>query len=169
MTRRSRLLLAAVVVNGTVSVIAWLMFWLAMPAFDGPVGTDRLVHAAGLAGWIGAVVLGMVFAVAAGRGRDLAFNPIDDPESRSFRVLQRALANTVEQSIAFLPLFFAFAMTLPDQRLGLTTLVVWAFVVGRALFFLGYLIHPYVRAPGMAITLNVNAGLVVYLVFQSVG
>ena len=40
--------------------------------------------------------------------------------------------------------------------LGGLGLAVMVFVAGRVLFWIGYLIHPFARAPGMAVTLTVN-------------
>lgn len=43
------------------------------------------------------------------------------------------------------------------------------FCVSRLLFWVGYLIHPYLRAPGMIMTLNVNVAIVGYALYRALG
>ena len=51
----------------------------------------------------------------------------------------------------------------------LAGVVTGLFCVSRLLFWVGYLIHPYLRAPGMIMTLNVNAAIVGYALYQVLG
>ena len=110
-----------------------------------------------LALWPALVLFLTVGGVLVARARSAALNPIDDPESRLYRVSQRVLTNTVEQTLIFLSALAALVAMMPLPDLGFARLAVALFVLGRLLFWAGYLIHPYVRAPGMAVTLTVNA------------
>lgn len=159
--------LVALAANGTAILLTVAAFVLLMPLFPPPAGVeaaaDRLAFALRLAAWPAGLVLLMVAATAGTRALNSAYNPIDDAESRLYRVSQRVLANTVEQTLIFLPSFLALATVLPAERLGLLRLAMGMFVAGRVLFWIGYLVHPYARAPGMAATLTVNAGLLIWL------
>lgn len=167
----SRRIRIAAVVNGAATVLAWVAFFFLLPVFAAPVAgvdgaAERLAFAARLSLWPALVLFGMVMGVVVARALSAALNPIDDAESRLYRVSQRVLGNTVEQTLVFLPAFLALATVVDAAALGALPLVMAFFVGGRLLFWAGYLFHPYARAPGMATTFSVNAGLLSYLVWQ---
>ncbi|MGQ9365629.1 MAPEG family protein [Azospirillum sp. ST 5-10] len=164
-----RVLPVAAAVNlGAVAVTLALLAVLA-PLFPPPAEADRLALAARLSLWPAAVLFAMAVGVMAARGRHLALNPIDDPESRSYRVAQRTLTNSVEQTSVFLPGLWALAATMPADRLGLPALFVALFVAGRLLFWAGYHVHPYARAPGMAMSFTVSAVVLGWAVALALG
>ena len=174
--RRSnaRLVLMAAVVNGVSAVVgAGLLVWLVtiMPAPDmlapdglaqaaEPSATDRLAYAGSLLIWPAALLLAMVVAVSASRAVTGAFNPLRDEELWLYRVHQRILANSVEQSAVLLPALVAVALTVPGPWLVLLPAAVTVFIIGRVLFWVGFVIHGYARAPGMTITLVAVVALV---------
>lgn len=156
----TRLVVRAAGVNVAAAALTLILFFVLMPLIPAPEGVTalqaRLALAARLALWPALVLFAMVIGVMAVRGRTKAFNPIEDGESRAYRVAQRALSNTVEQTIIFLPALLALSTLLPVMRLGALSLATALFVAGRLLFWAGYMIHPYARAPGMAMTLTTN-------------
>lgn len=163
----------ALAVNGSASLATWLLFFFLAPWFPPPMAeadaAARLAYVLPLLTWPGVLLFAMIMGTVVARVSSLAFNPIDDPESRFYRIAQRALQNTLEQTAVFVPLLLALAMRVDAASLGVVTLVVILFSVGRLLFWLGYLIHPFARAPGMAMTLNVNLGLVIWLIMDQLG
>ncbi|MBI1208560.1 MAG: MAPEG family protein [Azospirillum sp.] len=167
---RAKVAPLAVAINLASSIATWLAFWLLMPLFRGPgdpVGlAERLAGGIRLAVIPVAMVLATMIGVMAARVVSRSFNPIDDPESRLYRISQRVLANTAEQTMVFVPCLVALSTVLPAAWLGVMVLLVGLFVCGRLLFWTGYLIHPYARAPGMAMTFNVNIGVVIYLLYD---
>lgn len=162
----SRRLRLAALINSTVIALTLLIFWLLFPQVAPPLGIAdpgaRMAFWGRLVLWPALLLALMVLGVMVARGRSVALNPIDDPESRLYRISQRVLSNSVEQTLIFLPALAAFVALAPLPDLGAARLAVWLFAVGRGLFWIGYLVHPYVRAPGMAVTLTVNLTLLVW-------
>ncbi|MGY0709451.1 MAPEG family protein [Azospirillum argentinense] len=157
---KTRLLRLAATVNLAAVVAALLALWLLPPLFAPPPGIAdpgaRMAFWGRLALWPALVLFLTVGGVLVARARSVALNPIDDAESRFHRVSQRVLTNTVEQTLIFVPALAALVTQMPLPDLGFARLATALFVLGRLLFWAGYLIHPYVRAPGMAVTLTVN-------------
>lgn len=153
----------AIAANGGVAAVTVVLMVVLAPLFPPPSVADlagRLGLAARLSVWPALVLLLTVLAVVATRGMGRLFNPIDDAETRAYRVCQRALSNTVEQTLVFVPALAGLCALLPLQSLGFPALFTLLFVAGRALFWAGYLVHPFARAPGMAMTLTVNMAVV---------
>ncbi|MEQ8964723.1 MAG: MAPEG family protein [Azospirillaceae bacterium] len=157
----TRLKLAAALVNGaagiaTLLAIALLLPVVPAPAIDAGDQAARLALWARLAVFPAALILVLVVATSAARAMGEAYDPIADPEPRGYRVAQRVLTNTVEQTAAFLPALAALAVVVPEARLGAPGLLTALFVAGRLAFAAGYAIHPYARAPGMSTTATVT-------------
>lgn len=165
---RAALIINSLSVAATLAVMALLRGAFAAPA--GVSGIDgRLAYGAPLLAWPALILLLMVFAVMAARGRSVALNPIDDPESRGLRVAQRVLSNSVEQAAVFVPALLALMVTIPLPSLPMLPVLVLLFMGGRVLFWAGYLIHPFARAPGMAATLTTNIVTTVWAVTGAAG
>lgn len=147
-------------VNIGAAAVTTLAFVLLVSVVTPPVGIAdpgaRMAFWARLVLWPALLLFAMVCGVIAARGYAQAFNPIDDPESRFQRVGQRVLANSVEQTMVFVPALAALVASLPLPDLGAAVVATGLFVLGRLLFWGGYLVHPFWRAPGMAMTLAVN-------------
>ena len=169
---KTRLLRMAATVNLAAVVVALLALWLLPPLFAPPPGIAdpgaRMAFWGRLALWPALVLFLTVGGVLVARARSVALNPIDDAESRLHRISQRVLTNTVEQTLIFLPALAALVAQMPLPDLGFARLVVALFVLGRLLFWAGYLIHPYARAPGMAVTLTVNLVVLGWALFLSI-
>jgi uncharacterized membrane protein YecN with MAPEG domain len=99
----------------------------------------------------------MGFLVGRARGR----YGVPAPASTGHPVFERtfrAHQNTLEQLPIFLPALFAFAYYVSPGGAALLGLV---FVVGRAVYFRGYVADAPKRAPGTFVTLIAQAVLVV--------
>jgi hypothetical protein len=77
-----------------------------------------------------------------------AENPFLGAESQRFRVNQRVLTNTVEQTLVFVPLLLALAPRLPSGQLKLLPIAVLIWCAGRVMFWRGYHVAPHWRGPG---------------------
>ena len=128
---------------------------------------DALALAFRLIAVPGGLVLLLVILVMAVRGLTGAYNPLDDPESRLYRKSQRILANTVEQTAAFVPLFLALGASLPAAESAALPALTVVFAVSRILYAVGYLIHPMGRGFGMSATVTVSAGIAAFLIWQA--
>lgn len=170
---KNRLFRVAATVNLTSVAVTLLALWLLAPWFGPPAGAAdtgaRMAFWARLALWPALVLFGTVLGAVVARGLSAAFNPIDDPESRFYRVSQRVLANSVEQTLVFLPALAALVAQAPIHSLGVAVPATALFVLGRLLFWAGYLVHPYARAPGMAMTFTVNLVVLGWAILLSVG
>jgi len=167
-----RLRLWAMLVNGAAAVATAALFAALLPLMPVPDGAGttagRLVLAVQLAAAPAALLWLMVAAVSLSRVAGNAFNPIDDAEPRLYRINQRVLSNTVEQTIVFMPALLAVATVVPAERGGVLILAAVFFIGARLVFWAGYLIHPFARAPGMTATAVLNLGLLVYVISQCV-
>jgi uncharacterized MAPEG superfamily protein len=98
-----------------------------------------------------------VEAVAHERLQSPAFDPLAGYEPRRFRVNQRYLQNTLEQSIVLAAALFGLAAYSPDgdtMRAVLATAIVW--ILARLAFWIGYHQSAAMRglgAPGMVVSL----------------
>lgn len=128
---------------------------------------DRLALAAGLLVWPALVLLVMVFAVALARLASAAFDPLNDPESGFQRRAQRALTNSVEQTTIFVPALLAAAVLADPADVRFAGVMTALFCAGRILFWAGYVVNAYYRAPGMIMTLNINIAVVAYAVYRA--
>jgi len=147
------------------SLLAWLDGW------PGPVPDpgERIVLVLKLSVLPAGFLLVVVQAVALTRLVTGAIDPLTDVPSNWRRVDMRVLANTVEQTLIFLPLLLAFAMVIKaDESAWLTALPV-AFVLARIVFWVGYRISPMGRAPGMAAGFFINLGMLGFVVIRFFG
>lgn len=148
--------------------------WAVLVMLDGwpgpiPDPGERIALALKLAVLPAGFMAVVVLWVSAGRFLTGAFDPLTDTPGRGRAVDMRVLANTVEQTLIFLPLFLAFAMVVgPDESAWLTAAPV-VFTLARVVFWIGYRIGPVARAPGMAAGFLVNLGLLAIVVARMVG
>ncbi len=77
---------------------------------------------------------------------------------REFERVFRAHANTTEQLVVFLPALYAAGWFVGELYAVAAGVV---FMVGRALYFRGYVSDAGRRGPGMAITMAANLALVI--------
>ena len=165
---RRHLFSVAGVVVGT--ALAWGLLFVFWPAASAGVSgaADRLVLVAGLLVWPALLLLVMVFAVALTRFATSAFDPLKDPETSFQRRAQRALTNSVEQTAIFVPALLAAAVVADPADIGFAGVMMALFCAARGLFWVGYVINAFYRAPGMIMTLNINVAVVAYAVYRAI-
>jgi len=111
----------------------------------------------------------MLATVGNSRFTSEAIDPTRGAESRRMEIDGRVADNTLQQSFVFAVASLALSTLVPLDQLA----VVWAcaivFVAARALFWIGYRIHPLYRAPGMSATAYLNLGMIAYSLFRICG
>lgn len=146
-------------------LLAWLDGW------PGPIpdAGERIALVLKLSVLPAGFLLVVVQVVALTRLITGAIDPLTDAPSTWRRVDMRVLANTVEQTLIFIPLLLAFAMVIKaDESAWLTALPI-AFVLARIVFWVGYRISPMGRAPGMAAGFFINLGMLGFVVIRFFG
>lgn len=110
---------------------------------------DRLLLAVQLAAGPAAVTF-FVFGTL-GRVLDTveAENPLLGAESARFRINQRVLTNTLEQTAIFVPMLLALSVRIDPANTWILPYLVAIWCAGRVLFWLGYHSDPAHRAIGM--------------------
>jgi len=122
---------------------------VAMPADD---VASRLVFAAR---WLLLPGLALLVGVQVAARRGFIPDAIEGtrtPKSHSLEINLRYNTNTTEQLLLVVIAWPVLAVTLSVGQLVLIPAAATLFVVGRALFWIGYTIHPLARAFGMTLT-----------------
>ncbi len=146
-------------------LLAWLDGW------PGPIpdAGERIGLALKFAVLPAGFLLVVVQVVALTRLITGAIDPLTDEPTTWRRVDMRVLANTVEQTLIFLPLYLAVVMVIKaDESPWLTALPV-AFVLARIAFWVGYRVSPMGRAPGMAAGFFINLGMLGFVIARFLG
>ncbi len=91
------------------------------------------------------------------------------PQSRTLEINLRYNQNTLEQTVLAAIAWSGLALTLAHERLGLIAMLAIVFAIGRALFWVGYLIAPWARAIGFGLTFYPTAVVLVWLAFRALG
>ncbi len=129
--------------------------WLSLQApWTGPVDmANRLALAAKcLAGPAAMLLIGVVVVGLTRFGSDMQDPTRVEAATQGMRVSLRYLGNTHEQLTLYAANSLALAVMLPAAWLTCLPLYALLFCLGRALFWLGYRVHPLYRAPGFAMT-----------------
>jgi hypothetical protein len=141
--------------------IAGLPHLLPVPARETAVAAAFLAPAA--------VVFILTLVVSLSRLLGHRFDPLNDPDSRTLAVSQRALTNSVEQGLVFALAAGTLAWTAePVWRAAVPAMAI-AFVLARAAFWLGYLQSTLARAPGMGATMATNVTAMLLAAWQAFG
>lgn len=74
------------------------------------------------------------------------------PSARSLEINLRYNQNTIEQTILASIAWFGLAVVIPYDQLNLIAGMAILFAIGRATFWIGYLMHPMARTFGMTLT-----------------
>lgn len=83
-------------------------------------------------------------------------DPLAGAESRRFKINQRVLSNTIEQTLMFVPVIVAVSIRTAPEHVFLLPWLVAIWSVGRMLFWAGYQVQPHYRAIGMDWTTSAN-------------
>jgi MAPEG family len=74
------------------------------------------------------------------------------PSARTLEINLRYNQNTIEQTILAAIAWLGLAVVMPQDQLYLIAGMAILFAVGRASFWIGYLVHPMARTFGMTLT-----------------
>ena len=114
---------------------------------------ERLGYAVQLLVAVSVLVLLMVSACFRVFDTAAAEDPFANAESEGWRIHQRVLQNTVEQSLIFAPALLGLAVRVDAGHTHVLPLLTILWCAGRVLFWLGYRISPMLRGPGFEWTL----------------
>jgi hypothetical protein len=108
--------------------------------------------------------------VAASRGfHPDAIDGTPTPKSHALEIALRYNRNTVEQALLAAIAWLGLATSVPHASLAFVPAMASLFVVGRALFWIGYLVYPVARAFGMVLTALPTMAAYVWLVLHWLG
>lgn len=111
------------------------------------------------------VVVAGIMILAQIRYHTTAINPLDTSAQKITETFQRCLQNTLEQFLVHVLSLLVLSTYLPEEQMHcIPYLVVW-FVIGRAVFFVGYFIDPIKRGVGFAMNWLVNLAVVGYCLY----
>ena len=96
-----------------------------------------------------------------------AFDGTRTPESRFMEINLRVTQNTLEQVVLAAIAWIGLALALPAEQLGAIPVLAALFLVGRALFWVGYQINPLARAVGFGLTAVPTAVAILWLAWQA--
>ena len=147
------------------TVLGWLLFALIVGLFIGPRAAqtaDRLAYAATWLLPIAIVLFAMASATGFGRAVTRSGDPTVGADHRYVDISRRVLTNTVEQSLVFALAALTMAAVTPAGQLGLLGSLTILFVIARVAFWIGYLIHPFYRYAGFALTAEINVVILVW-------
>lgn len=129
-----------------------------------------------LAPWLMCLALPLVYAIArvaiyrflTGVYRESAHKIPFDHEDLRLQALKNQLQNTFEQALLALIVYLSLLSLLPSQHIGALYLSCVCFLLGRALFFLGYMHRGLARALGFALTFYPQILLLTFAVWSAV-
>ena len=108
------------------------------------------------------VVVAGIMIVAQIRFHTTAINPLDPSGQKITETFQRCLNNTLEQFLVHVLSLMVLSTYIPEGQVKcIPYLVVW-FVIGRAVFCVGYFIDPIKRGVGFAMNWFANLAVVGY-------
>ncbi len=143
-----------VLIGMTAAVAMLIAAWLHGPAFAAALpmddGASRLAFAAK---WL--IVPGLTLLAGIGftaNRRFFAADAIDGGDSPALDIALRYNRNTLEQTVLAAIAWSGLALALPQERLWIVPELAVLFAVGRAAFWIGYLMAPWARAFGLGLT-----------------
>lgn len=127
---------------------------------------NRLAYA--LAANVLAVLPFFIMMINVGNKRFLskAIDPTRHAEDSAMEIDGRVTDNTLQQNFVFFVASLAASTVLPFTHLHLIWAAAIWFVIARTAFWIGYRIHPLLRAPGMSGTAYLNLGIICYVLYM---
>jgi hypothetical protein len=154
------------------AVAVLLLAWARSSALPLPLpdGDDNAARLAFVAHWL----LLPGFSLFAGVGlianqRFFVADAIDGErksQSQLIEIAERYNRNTVEQIILAAIAWAGLALALPHEQLRLIPAMAIAFLIGRVLFFIGYMIAPVGRAFGFGLTAYPTFAALIWLAMR---
>lgn len=127
---------------------------------------NRLAYA--LAADLFAIIPFFIMMINVGNKRFLssAIDPTLHAENASMEIDGRVTDNTLQQTFVFVVASLAASTVLPFTHLHLIWAAAIWFVFARTVFWVGYRIHPLLRAPGMSATAYLNLAIICYVLYM---
>lgn len=147
---------------GGFGLVGGLVLWwwgtglVAVPGGSPSMGVRLGLVAAALLPSAGLLLL-MTAASFTARFVSATFDPLAGHDGRFLQLNQRVISNTVEQLAVFAPALLAWGAGGGAAAMPGVLAAGFAFALARAAFWLGYHLHVFGRAPGMAATIGLNA------------
>lgn len=144
-----------------------IVLWLNDPDIGvAPPADDTAARLAFAARWL--LVPGLTLLVGIGFTANRRFFTADaidgtDGSNRTLDINLRYNRNTLEQTVLAAIAWTGLALALPGERLTLIPVLAVLFAAGRVSFWLGYLMAPWARAFGFALTFYPTAAVYVWL------
>jgi len=166
---------AFVAIGMAAAVLVLLIFWQQLPNLNLPLpdGDDRAARLAFAAQWLLLPALALFAGIAViANQRFFVADAIDgarSSESRLIEITLRYNQNTLEQTVLAAIAWMGLALALPHGMLALIPAMAIAFIVGRALFWIGYLIAPVARAFGLGLSAYPTFAALVWLAWRMFG
>ncbi|HEY6620722.1 MAG TPA: MAPEG family protein [Steroidobacteraceae bacterium] len=140
------------------AVVTLLVLWLHLAGLHLPLpeGDDPGSRLAFAARWLLLPALALFAGiVVVANQRFFVADAIDGARTSQSRLIEITLRynqNTLEQTVLAAIAWAGLALALPHERLSLIPAMAIVFIVGRALFWIGYLIAPAARALGLGLS-----------------
>jgi hypothetical protein len=160
------------VVLGAGAAVALLLLTLSrLPALPLPLpdGDDAAARLAFAMHWLLLPGLALLFGIAlVANQRFFVADAIDGGPSKSrlIEVTLRYNTNTVEQTVLAAIAWGGLSLTLAHAQLKLIPAMAVSFLIGRLLFFIGYLIAPVGRALGLGLTAYPSFAALIWLAWR---
>ena len=144
-------------INVVISVIllaCYLMFavYFPFPKLHLPTLLDRVVFTLRCLVVSLLAIAGGIVVIASKRYATSAINPLDPSGKKFTEQLQMYQQNTLEQFLVHSFSLIALSTYISEEKMHWIPLLVALFVIGRALFFVGYAIDPLKRIVGFNMT-----------------
>jgi uncharacterized MAPEG superfamily protein len=108
------------------------------------------------------VLLAMTLVQSAARYLTGVFDPLAGRDGRFLLLNQRVIGNTLEQMAVFVPALLALAAGADGRAMPQVMALALVFALARLAFWVGYLLSPLLRGPGMAATFAASAAALVW-------
>ena len=159
-------------VSATAAIVTLLMLWLHLAQLQLPLphGDDQVSRLAFAARWLLLPGLALFAGIAVvAKLRFFVPDAMDgarDSQSRLLEITLRYNQNTLEQTVLAAIAWAGLALTLPHQMLTLIPAMAIVFIVGRLLFWIGYLITPVARALGLGLSAYPTFAALIWLAWR---
>lgn len=163
-----RVVVRWILAGNLVAALTFATLYALWPSVVLAAPVDRLLFAVELGAIPGAVLVLVLQSLWRIADTDGAESPLAGRESRRWKINQRVMSNTLEQSAMFVPGLSALAVAIDAAHTRVLPILVCTWTIGRLLFWAGYHVRPHVRAFGMDTTflaVAVTYGWLAYRVF----
>jgi hypothetical protein len=159
-------------IGATAAVVTLLVLWLHLAQLQLPLphGDDEVSRLAFAARWLllpGLALFAGIVVVA--KLRFFVPDAIDGAHTSQNHLLEITLRynqNTLEQTVLASIAWAGLALTLPHPMLTLIPAMAIVFIVGRVLFWIGYLIAPVARALGLGLSAYPTFAALIWLAWR---